>query len=231
MPTKLPFGEPLVPGCSGGARLRPLSSERVSRPLRRAASVVSGVGACPPWRALAPTLATGSKGASAPEVPTGLQKGLLTYISILAISLVLLSIPPLKAQQTDHAKQLGMKLMCICGCGQVLVQCNHIGCPSSVPMLKELDAHIARAESDDLIVQDFVQEYGVQVLSAPPHTGFNAIAWFLPGIAFAIGLSLVILVIAQWRRRKLAAPAQPARSVSPEMLARAREIADRATED
>jgi cytochrome c-type biogenesis protein CcmH/NrfF len=154
-----------------------------------------------------------------------------TYLSIFAIAIALLSIPPLKAQQTDHAKQLGMKLMCICGCGQVLVQCNHIGCPSSVPMLKELDAHIARAESDDLIVQDFVQEYGVQVLSAPPHTGFNAIAWFLPGIAFAIGLSLVLLVIARWRKRKVAAPVQPTRSVSPEMLARAREIADRATED
>jgi cytochrome c-type biogenesis protein CcmH/NrfF len=154
-----------------------------------------------------------------------------TYLSVFAIAIALLSIPPLKAQQTDHAKQLGMKLMCICGCGQVLVQCNHIGCPSSVPMLKELDAHIARAESDDLIVQDFVQEYGVQVLSAPPHTGFNAIAWFLPGIAFAIGLSLVLLVIARWRKRKIAAPVQPTRSVSPEMLARAREIADRATEN
>ena len=186
---------------------------------------VSGVGAS------APTLAIGWKGALAPEVRTVFRRGIFAYLSILLISLALLSIPPLKAQQTDHAKQLGMKLMCICGCGQVLVQCNHIGCPSSVPMLKELDAHIARAESDDLIVQDFVQEYGVQVLSAPPHTGFNAIAWFLPGIAFAIGLSLVILVIAQWRKRKIAAPARPARSVSPEMLARAREIADRATED
>jgi len=186
---------------------------------------VSGVGA------LAPTLAFGEPGALAPEVPNGNRKTFLAYILILTISLTLLAIPPLKAQQTDHAKQLGMKLMCICGCGQVLVQCNHIGCPSSVPMLKELDAHIARAESDDLIVQDFVQEYGVQVLSAPPHTGFNAIAWFLPGIAFAIGLSLVILVIAQWRKRKIAAPAQPASGVSPEMLARARELADRATED
>lgn len=159
-------------------------------------------------------------------------KSFAVYVTILAVAFVLLSIPPLRAQQTDRAKQIGMKLMCICGCGQVLVQCNHIGCPSSVPMLKELDAHVARAESDDLIVQDFVQEYGVQVLSEPPRTGFNAIAWFLPGIAFAVGLGIVILVIASWRKRVAVRATQPAtRNISPEMLARAREIADRATED
>ncbi len=55
-------------------------------------------------------------------------------------------------------------------------------------MLKELDAHVAKGEADDLIVQDFVQEYGEKVLSAPPAHGFNAIAWYIPGVAFAIGL-------------------------------------------
>ena len=54
--------------------------------------------------------------------------------------------------------------MCMCGCGQILTQCNHINCPSSGPMLKELDAHVAKGESDDLIIQDFVQEYGEKVL-------------------------------------------------------------------
>lgn len=167
--------------------------------------------------------------ASAAEGP---RIWLTIHAAIVLIAIACISIPPLRAQQTDRAKQIGMKLMCICGCGQVLVQCNHIGCPSSVPMLKELDAHVARAESDDLIVQDFVQEYGVQVLSEPPRTGFNAIAWFLPGIAFAVGLGIVILVIASWRKRVAVRATQLApRNISPEMLARAREIADRATED
>jgi hypothetical protein len=78
------------------------------------------------------------------------------------------------AQKTDRAKALGAKLMCMCGCGQILTQCNHINCPSSGPMLKELDAHVAKGEADDLIVQDFVQEYGEKVLSAPPATGSTA---------------------------------------------------------
>jgi len=142
--------------------------------------------------------------------------------------------PVARAQQTDHAKKLGLKLMCMCGCGQVLVQCNHINCPSSAPMLKELDDRIARGEPDDLVVQDFIQEYGVAVLSSPPNKGFNRVAWIFPGFAFAAGLGIVLLVILHWRRRVPAAQ-QPVpnrkKTASPEMLARVRDQADRETEE
>jgi cytochrome c-type biogenesis protein CcmH len=153
-------------------------------------------------------------------------------VTLLAAGIAV--IPAARAQQTDHAKKLGMKLMCMCGCAQVLVQCNHINCPSSAPMLKELDDHIARGEADDLVVQDFIQEYGIAVLSSPPNSGFNRVAWILPGFAFAAGLGIVVLVIQHWRKR-IPAPQQQAnganKKVSPEMLARVREQARRETED
>src|SRR3984885_16141747 len=75
------------------------------------------------------------------------------------------------AQKTDRAKSLGTKLMCMCGCGQILTQCNHINCPSSGPMLKELDAHVAKGEADDLIIQDCGKEYGEKVFSGAPRKG------------------------------------------------------------
>jgi len=145
------------------------------------------------------------------------------------------------AQKTDRAKALGTKLMCMCGCGQILTQCNHINCPSSGPMLKELDAHVAKGEADDLIVQDFVQEYGEKVLSAPPAHGFNSIAWYIPGVAFALGLGIVIVLIRMWRQREIdrlatasAAPSVAATAAT-ELLnaqrARARRQADRETEE
>jgi cytochrome c-type biogenesis protein CcmH/NrfF len=156
----------------------------------------------------------------------------LVMVTLLATGIAV--IPAARAQQTDHAKKLGMKLMCMCGCAQVLVQCNHINCPSSAPMLKELDDHLARGEADDLVVQDFIQEYGIAVLSSPPNQGFNRMAWIIPGFAFFAGLGIVVLVIQQWRRR-IPARGQPASAggtkVSPEMLARVREQARRETED
>jgi cytochrome c-type biogenesis protein CcmH/NrfF len=145
------------------------------------------------------------------------------------------------AQKTDGAKALGTKLMCMCGCGQILTQCNHINCPSSGPMLKELDAHVVKGEADDLIIQDFVQEYGEKVLSAPPTRGFNSIAWYIPGVAFAIGLGIVITLIRLWRQRDVArlatassAPPIPHTSASElhdVQLERARKQADLDTED
>jgi cytochrome c-type biogenesis protein CcmH/NrfF len=166
-------------------------------------------------------------------------------LSLAAFVAIASALVPLHvdAQKTDRAKSLGTKLMCMCGCGQILTQCNHINCPSSGPMLKELDAHVDKGESDDLIIQDFVQEYGEKVLSSPPSHGFNAIAWYIPGVAFALGLGIVVTLIRLWRQRDIARMAAVAASDTPSSAAtaatelrriqldRARQKADRDTEE
>lgn len=134
-----------------------------------------------------------------------------------------------QAQQTDRAKKLGKRLMCMCGCNQVLTACNHVGCSTSAAMLKQLDQLVARNEPDDLTLQAFIQEYGEKVLSEPPAKGFNRLAWIIPGAAFALGLVIVFLVISHWRRRVALVQAGP--EVSLEILARARRQADQETEE
>ena len=166
----------------------------------------------------------------------------LAFVCTAFLALATALVPlHMSAQKTDRAKSVGTKLMCVCGCGQILTQCNHINCPSSGPMLKELDAHVAKGESDDLIVQDFVQEYGEKVLSAPPTKGFNSIAWYIPGVAFAIGLGIVVTLIRLWRQRDVmrlatvanAPPIAPtsASELRDVQLERARQQADRETEE
>jgi cytochrome c-type biogenesis protein CcmH len=136
----------------------------------------------------------------------------------------------LQGQSTDRAKRLGAKLICMCNCGQILTACNHVGCTRSSAMLKEMDQRVAAGDSDDLILQSFVQEYGEQALAEPPTHGFNSLAWAIPGIAFALGLGLVVVVIHHWRHPAVPVPASgPA--VSPELLARTRRQADRETDD
>jgi cytochrome c-type biogenesis protein CcmH/NrfF len=174
------------------------------------------------------------------RVPTKRRRVALILGAIVGLASAMLPLH-VDAQKTDRAKVLGEKLMCMCGCGQILTQCNHINCPSSGPMLKELDQHVASGEADDLIVQDFIQEYGEKVLSAPPSTGFNSIAWYIPGVAFALGLGIVLVIIRMWRQRDVqrlasvsAAPV-PARTVASEVrsvqLERARRQADEETEE
>jgi cytochrome c-type biogenesis protein CcmH len=186
-------------------------------------------------------------GVSTPEgprphagVPGKRRRLALIFSAFVAIASAMLPLH-VDAQKTERAKVLGEKLMCMCGCGQVLTQCNHINCPSSGPMLKELDQHVASGEADDLVIQDFIQEYGEKVLSAPPSSGFNSIAWYIPGTAFVLGLGIVLVIIRLWRQRDVhrlasvsAAPVAPATLVSEVrnvQLERARRQADRETED
>jgi cytochrome c-type biogenesis protein CcmH len=129
------------------------------------------------------------------------------------------------AQQTARAKAVGQKLMCVCGCNQILTACNHVGCTYSHKMLQELDQLVSRNDSDELIVQAFVQEYGPTVLSEPPAKGFNWAAWLMPVIAPLVALFLVWGVVRRWRQRAALAPAA-GRPVSPELLARARHEAE-----
>ena len=105
-----------------------------------------------------------------------------------------------QAQQSDRAKQIGGKFMCMCGCNQVLTQCNHIGCTTSASMLKELDQAVARGQSETDITSAFVQEFGTKVYAEPPKSGLSLVAWLLPSIYLLLGTVLVIFVIWRWRR-------------------------------
>lgn len=101
---------------------------------------------------------------------------------------------------------LGHRLMCACGCGQILLECNHVGCTYSDRMRGELMAALDRGDSDDLALQSFVQKYGPTVLAAPPTTGFNRVAWVTPFVALVVGIFLTVYVVRAWRSRPPAAP-------------------------
>jgi len=106
------------------------------------------------------------------------------------------------AQAADRArvKEIGQNLMCICGCNQLLAACNHLGCPSSVPMEKELAGYIDQGMSKDQILAAFVAKYGERVLSAPPTKGaFNVSAWAMPFAALLAGGLAVIFLLTRWK--------------------------------
>jgi len=125
-------------------------------------------------------------------------------------------------QTTDRARTIGKQLMCTCGCGDTAGSCSHPGAAFSGPCevakakLKEVDERISRGESDQSILQAFVQEYGEAALAAPPARGLNWFAYTFPAVAFAIGLGLVVMIIRVWHRPQVATASGPA--VSPEML-------------
>jgi cytochrome c-type biogenesis protein CcmH len=138
------------------------------------------------------------------------------------------------ATAQDRAKQIGGKFMCMCSCNQVLTQCNHVGCTTSTAMLKELDQSLARGDSEDVITQAFVQEFGTKVYAEPPKSGLSLVAWVLPSVYLLGGTLLVVFIISRWRSRihlETAAASGGPSGISAEELERARRRVARETED
>jgi cytochrome c-type biogenesis protein CcmH len=126
--------------------------------------------------------------------------------------------------------ELGHQLMCICGCNQILLECNHVGCPDSDGMRNELMSDVTRGDSDSLVQQAFVQKYGPTVLAAPTTTGFDRTAWIMPFAALILGFGLVIFVVRSWRNRPTPAIADGLRPLRGAELEQFRDQARKETE-
>jgi len=114
--------------------------------------------------------------------------------------------------------RIGHNLMCICSCGQVLLDCNHVGCPDSERMIGELRSQVtppsggsgitgggtAGTIADSTILNWFVAKYGATVLAAPIRGGFDNLAWIMPIIIFVLAIFGTGLLVRMWgQRRKL----------------------------
>lgn len=128
---------------------------------------------------------------------------------LVSALLVLLLALPLTGAGLDRFNRLGHRMMCSCGCGQILLECNHVGCPRSDGMRNELAAGIERGDSDDLVLQGFVQKYGATILAAPTSTGFNRVAWVMPFLALGLGMAAAIFFIRRWGRIRASQVSSP----------------------
>jgi hypothetical protein len=97
-----------------------------------------------------------------------------------------------------RVENLGHRLMCQCGCAQLLGECDHYGCPDRDKELGELSAAVAAGEGDQQILDGFVAKYGAVVLAAPTTHGFDLVAWIAPFAVFAAALLGTILLVRRW---------------------------------
>jgi cytochrome c-type biogenesis protein CcmH/NrfF len=152
---------------------------------------------------------------------------------ILQASLLMIAVLVFAGAGDDSARfnDLGHRLMCVCSCNQILLECNHVGCTYSDRMRAELVAAVDRGDNDDLTLQSFVQTYGPTVLAAPTKKGFDRVAWIAPYFALVAGLGLVTFIVRAWRLRPLLVPADAPAPVRGAELEHFRNQARRDTEE
>jgi len=158
-----------------------------------------------------------------------MRKAASSFCIVTALLLATVLAPPLHAQDSSspRAKALSDRIMCMCGgCNDAAGKCTHSGgafagpCAFAQKEMKEVSDRVASGQSDDLVLQSFVQEYGPTALISPPAAGFDLWAWLMPIIVPLAGIALALFFIMRWRKRVAAAPAP---RVSSDLLARAQQ--------
>ncbi|QMV17618.1 C cytochromes biosynthesis protein [Granulicella sp. 5B5] len=100
-------------------------------------------------------------------------------------------------------RELGGKMMCTCGCAQMLLECNHVGCPDSPHLIAELHQQIAAGMTNAGILTWFADKYGPTVLAAPLRDNlFDRTTWYIPGAVLLLGILGVILLVRYWKSRQ-----------------------------
>ena len=100
----------------------------------------------------------------------------------------------------DRMKTVAEKLICQCG-GCVRESLRSCACDFAASERKRLYEMIDAGQSDDAIVDSFISQYGLQVLSQPPEEGFFNIGYWMPGIILLLSIMAAGFVVKKRRRR------------------------------
>jgi cytochrome c-type biogenesis protein CcmH/NrfF len=119
-----------------------------------------------------------------------------------AVVVCLLAVVMLGADDSgSRFNRIGHEMMCACGCGQILLECNHVGCPDSDRMIGELREQLKAGGSDTAIMNWFSSKYGPTILAAPIRGGFDNVAWVTPLAAFVLATVGTGILVVFWKRR------------------------------
>lgn len=126
---------------------------------------------------------------------------------------------------TPEIKRVGERLACLCRtCNNTVGDCPMMECHYGNPAKKKIGDMQAAGKTDDDIVKSFVQESGLEALSAPPTSGFSSLAYIMPWLAIALGLGAIYLFIRRVHPKRAPAGAP---ELDPEVLARYRDKIDK----
>jgi cytochrome c-type biogenesis protein CcmH/NrfF len=129
----------------------------------------------------------------------------LGFASLLTVPLVgqVRSTDPIDAE----VYEIGKHLMCQCGCGSTVADCNMLYCHFGEPVRAEIREGVVAGLAPEVILDQLVAKYGAIVLGEPAAEGLGALGWTMPFIAILAGLAIVPFVIRRWRQNQLAAEA------------------------
>lgn len=99
-------------------------------------------------------------------------------------------------------------IACPCPCTLDVYTCRttDFTCGNSPAVHRDVQEMVKGGYDADEILKAMVGVYGNDILMAPPKTGINLIAWFLPFAALGTGAVILNSMLHKWRKNSVAAP-------------------------
>lgn len=175
---------------------------------------------------------------SRPALSSRSSSRLGTHLPLL--SLLVISSLPLLSAATDGSdtryNSLGHRMMCTCdaepaamgpkGCRQVLLECTHNNCEASRRMRRELSAALLKGDTDDMVLDSFVKEYGTSVLVVPRMSDIPTRLWVLASVVLLVLTASIVFAFVRKRHSRPAIAATPRSDsphIDPDLLRRVRQ--------
>lgn len=175
---------------------------------------------------------------SRPALSSRNSSRLVAHLPFLLL-LVISSLPLLGAV-TDGSDirydGLGHRIMCTCdvepaamgpkGCRQALLECTHNNCEVSRRMRRELSAALLKGDTDDMVLDSFVKEYGTSVLVAPRMSDIPTRLWVLASVVLLVLAASIVFGFVRKRHARPAIAATPRSNsphIDPDLLRRVRQ--------
>ena len=140
----------------------------------------------------------------------------LTVILCCVLAALACSATAVGSERHPTLAEISGEVMCPVCPGETLDQSTAPAADRERALIRRL---IARGYTKSQIEQKLVDEYGPQILAAPPKSGFNLLAWVLPFVGVGGG-ALVLGGLAWWwsrGRREPAVRAAPPAKLEPEL--------------
>ncbi len=132
---------------------------------------------------------------------SGIRKGRKKALLIVPLLLffLVLSCASESRSLEERAQSLDRRLMCpVCPAETIDQTQAELGVQMRALVRQKLQA----GESEQEILDFFVEKYGKSVLAEPPQEGFNLVVWVVPPVALAGGLALFWMATRQVGQRR-----------------------------
>jgi cytochrome c-type biogenesis protein CcmH/NrfF len=127
---------------------------------------------------------------------------LLTSLAVLSLLGSFSRLGRAQDGSVDEAafRRVSGRLLCQCGCGYMVLSCNHLDCPSATYIRKTIRTALAEGKTEEAAFQVIVDQYGPKILPEPPREGFAWMAWIMPFAGLLLGGGMVSLVLWKWMK-------------------------------